>query len=192
MTRLGLAFILLGIFGCGSPTTPAVATPSAVALAGQSNAILLRPALSELVTVIGAGDRGATPISCWSATGDCWRDLHAALLGASVSALVWWQGESDRDNSAYGAALADLVARVRAATRRPQLPIVILQWGETYSGARNGAQTQSLLWAALDRHAVVVPTIDLEYRSDGIHMTDQGYRDVSARVVAVMRNGEAR
>ena len=104
-----------------------------------------------------------------------------------MDAFVFWQGESDIDNPRYGAALADLVGRVRATVGNPSLLIVLMQYGPAYSGHLNGSEVQSQLWAAQDAHAMWVPTRDLEFLPDGGHMTPAGYSAAAERIVSLVR-----
>ena len=176
---------------CSTVTAPDVDGPLKIGLAGQSNAVLLRPILAEVAKVTGAGDQGATPITCWGLTidGICWRNLQTALRqDKPLDAFVWWQGESDADNPNYAAPFRDLIARVRAETQQPNLLILVMQWGQTYSGRPNGAEAAQRAFVASDANAVFVPTADLEFKPDGTHMTDDGYRAASRRVVSIVRS----
>ena len=172
-----------------SPTAPSSALPR-LGLAGQSNAVLLRPILAEVAWVTGAGDQGATPITCWSGTsidGICWRNLQTALRqDKPLDAFIWWQGESDADNSNYAEPFRDLIARVRAETAQPRLLILVVQWGSVYGGRHGGAEDAQRAFVASDSAARFVRTDDLPFR-DGTHMTDDGYRQLSARIVGIVK-----
>jgi len=197
--HLLIASLLALAVACSSPVAPRP-TPTTLALAGQSNAILLRPSLSALAPVIGAGDQGATAISCWASTGPCWLALKPTLAAQPLKAFIWWQGEMDiltcvvpdtygPCDRQYGVALANLFSRVRLAAGNPNLPIVVMQMGAWAAHWRpqTTVESDTLGWVAQDRHALYIDTRDLEYRTDGIHMTEAGYTAVAQRIVAMIR-----
>jgi hypothetical protein len=170
-----------------------------LALAGQSNAAYIRKFLEERAHVVGFAD--VTPIvPCWSDVepvakdeqgrapndGICWQRLKPSLT-PDLDAFVWWQGEVDDVGSRYGEKLADLMRRVRAEARSPRLLVVVIQLGPNSGDDPEGPAQEGLRWAQQDANAIYVQTRDFEYQPDRTHMTDQGYRDVSARIVAAVR-----
>jgi hypothetical protein len=191
-TSLAAALLIVlgwGVVGCGgSPTSPTSERPAVIALSGQSNAVLLKPALSKYATVVGASLSGA-PMSFWAVDGPMWSEL-APTLSPQVSRFVWFQGESDADfgtpgaprTSAYAAELRDLVARVRALTR-PNLFVIICgltnaRANQTEFDIFRGEQQR---FVATDPNAAYVSTIDLP--NDGQHLTSQGYEQLAVRIV---------
>lgn len=183
--------LCFSLMGCSSPTRPTARGPVTLALAGQSNAILIRPFLGEHVTAF-YGE--VQPIACWAPSAACWAAFRPTLR--PVDAFVWSQGEydallSETPVAAYAAAQSDLVARVRAATGNPALLVVVLQMGPFFDGPRAGVlgpqyQAWRRSWAASDAHAVFVETAGLEYRADEVHMTDAGYAALAGRIVAAV------
>ena len=182
---------LVGVVGCGrvSPIQPTNTAPLLVGLAGQSNSILLRPFLNQIVDVVGAGDE-VTTISCWREDGQCWQQLKPTIR--NIDAFVWWQGESDvaerTRGSVYAEALDDLMHRVRAAAGNHKLFVVVMQMGTAYSGnLPDGAYQRAFQWTLQDENAAWVETQDLEYRWwDTAHMTERGYQDVSRRIMGIV------
>lgn len=181
---LGLALISLA--GCASPTRPSQPRPVRLALAGQSNSMLLRPALGNAVVAF-YGE--VQPIACWTVTERCWSLLRPQLQ--PVDAFVWWQGEYDAmlETRDYSARLSDLVARVRAAVGNPRLLVVVPQMGPMFDGPRMGTagdalQRERKAWVAQDINALYIETQDLPYQADEVHMTPEGYAGVAARVLA--------
>lgn len=205
MTRALIAVVVAGSACATSPTAPGNES-SATVLAGQSNAIGLRPALEALTPLAGAGDRGATAIACWASTGACWAELKPAIQSARpVDAFVWWQGEMDilqcvvpdvygACPTGYGQSLTNLIARVRSAAGDPHLTIVVMQMGTwaAHFGRSSTVERETLAWVQQDANAVYVETRDQEYRTDGIHMTEAGYTQVAKRVVEAIRQKRGR
>jgi hypothetical protein len=189
MTRIQFAAtlaILLGLSACFKTTTvPSAPRPLTLALAGQSNAGYIRKFLEERATVVGYA--WVTTIRpCWDVDGTCWLQLRKELR-PDVDAFVWWQGDVEIDHPSYTEPLSDLVRRVRAQTRNPRLPVVILQLGPVNGDDPEGAGAQARRWAQRDPYGIYVETRDKEYQADRQHMTEQGYRDVSDRIVTTIR-----
>ena len=186
MVSIAAAFVMAACGG--SPTSPTTERPAVIALSGQSNAVLLKPALSKYATVVGASLSGA-PIALWAADGPMWRDL-AATLSPDVVRFVWYQGESDADFGAPGAPLTtgyadklrDLVARVRQLTR-PNLFVIICgltnaRANQTEFDIFRGEQQR---FVASDPNAMYISTIDLP--NEGQHLTSAGYDALAVRIV---------
>lgn len=202
MRRFLLLLMTVGLAGCGSaprltgPSARAVFSgPLRLGLAGQSNAMLLRPFLAEVSDVRSFYGEVTTIAPCWSVHGTCWTALRPTLA-EPLDAFVWWQGESDvlAGTTNYAPAFEDLVRRVRSENRKPALLVVVMQLGPFADNGRGGdvgklIQQQRREWVARDGHAIYVVTQDLEYRVDDVHMTDRGYRDVSARIVETVKQG---
>ena len=106
--------------------------------------------------------------------------------GLPMSAIRFGMMLRSVDNPNYGAALADLVARIRANVGNPQLLIVLMQYGMQYSGHTNGSEQASIAWVGNDPHALYVPTHDLEFLPDQTHMTTAGYSAVAARIASMV------
>lgn len=212
---IGVVFAAFVLSGCQALTQPTPSSAPAartgllkLGLAGQSNSILIRPFLEEHASVVGYGEVTAID-PCWSAQGSCWQTLQPQLHG-ELDAFVWWQGEMNilqcvvPDHygpcaPTYGPAFVDLMARVRleyAEWRRqarlpvkPDLLIVVMQMGPWAAavGKDLPVERETVAWVKQDRNAAYIETRDLEWRQDGIHMTDRGYRDLVERTVAAIR-----
>lgn len=187
MNKILCLVAVLGTSACThSPIAPSMSEPLVLGLAGQSNSILMRPFLSQVATVVGAGDQ-VTTIDCWSANGECWHELEPTLH-TRLDAFVWWQGESDvmmlTPEASYRAQMADLMRRVRLAANNQRLLIVVMQYGLQWVGTPDQAPRA---WVLSDRDAVYVETRDLEFRWwDPAHMTESGYAAVSERIASIV------
>src|SRR5215468_10210016 len=108
-----VALLLTGVCACaggpGSLVSPTASTPATPTLplvvAGQSNAVNVAPFLRAVYPqpVLSDSTQNGRPISSWSPTEqppELW-PLLAGALHQRVQAVVWWQGESDRDNPRY-------------------------------------------------------------------------------------------
>lgn len=177
------------------PSSPVSSTgPFRLGLGGQSNADHIRPFLAEIAAVNVVSVAGS-PIACWSLAGTCWPGLKAQLA-QPLEAFVWSHGEADISLQIppnapapgyYGAALANLMARIRHENRNPKLLIVITEMGQLpaiYTARHQlTVEAETLAWIQQDQHAIFVPTRDLEWRLDALHRTDQGNRDAAKRIV---------
>ena len=154
--------------------------------------MLIRPFLAEVAELPAFYGEVTTIAPCWSQNGSCWLTLRPQLA-PRLDAFVWWQGEYDAildpptPIEVYAQRQTDLITRIRSANGNPRLLVVVLQMGPMFDGPRGGTigpayQQFKREWAAADVNAVYVPTADLAWRTDEVHMTDQGYRDVSARI----------
>lgn len=183
------------------PTRPANPNVPTFVVSGQSNAC----PLGNYLTLIGPtrmACSGGTAIRAWGATpppafpGDwhwVWPDLYAVLTYAPTpDVFVWFQGESDATDALipdYGAALTDLLKRVRTATK-PDLIIVIVGL-EDYTADRphwdaiRGAQAQV---AAADPRALYVSTMDIPTCQPVCqHLSDVGYSTLAVRILDTIR-----
>lgn len=177
----------------GTPNAPSTAQPPApaaaaatLALSGQSNAEFLAPFLAATYpgSVVGDWESGL-PIAFWQTTDRMWPPL-AAALHQPLRAFVWYQGESDyREPAAYGTALAELLGRVRAEAHDPQLLLVVVRIAPEPAFA--GVRAAQEAFVAGDAHALLVSTDDLPFRPGEVHLTDDGYRTLAARLIAALR-----
>jgi lysophospholipase L1-like esterase len=176
------------VAACGAPSA-AHATPpvTTILLAGQSNAGNVAPFLvaayhpSEVVMAA----HGGQPIRKWAAGSEYWNEL-APLLRQPLRAFVWWQGESDPQSTTYLADLTDLVARVRQANRSPNLLVVEIRILPLPQGAGATVRAAQEAFVQADTHAVLVSSDGVPAQADGYHLTDAGYRQMAARIVAVL------
>jgi len=159
-------------------------------LSGQSNAEKLGPFLTPYAHVVGFS-KTSTAIDEWAPGHPMWIRL-APSLRAAASAFIWWQGESNNNDppGSYRARLADLAARVRAAAHQPELLFVVIRVGPNYRPPGCNIWDEQQAFVARDPHAVLVPSDDLEF-VDYIHMTDNGYRQMAARIAQTL-HAEAR
>jgi hypothetical protein len=155
------------------------------ALSGQSNAENLAKFLTPYAHVVGFS-KTSTAIDEWAPGRPMWMRL-APTLGGAAAAFIWWQGESNNNDppGSYRAKLADLAARVRAASHRPDLLFVVIRVGPNYRPPGCNIWDEQQAFVAHDPHAVLVPSDDLEF-VDFIHMTDNGYRQMAARIAQTL------
>jgi hypothetical protein len=160
-------------------------------LSGQSNALAVRPFLERVDRVVGY-QVPSTRIACWDIDdvafegNRCWHQLLRTLT-VPLDAFVWWQGEADAGTAQYYARLDALVRRVRAASLNLQLPVAVVQLGPASTRVLGGPGFVAQRWARTDAHAVYVPTHDLEFEPDGIHMTAAGYAAAARRIDQMLR-----
>ena len=169
-------------------------SPLPLVLAGQSNALLMRPYLEEAYKpgeVIGFAQDGSR-IDEWSISGPYWKALTPALH-RPVRAFVWWQGESDfRNPRPYLAALRAFIDRVRREANDPNLPVLICRVvDDPTSGWSDIRHAQEEL-VSHDSHAVLVSSDGLpkehpEWPRGSAHLSPEGYRAMARRVVAALR-----
>lgn len=178
---------------CGSsstaPTSPVV--PRApIALSGQSNAQFVAPFLTAAYAgPVAVSATYGTPIAYWDWTdsgssGANWRALEPYLT-PTLSALVWWQGESDGDNPTYAAVLAGLFAHIRQVAQRPALRIVIVQVEDVPE--LQGVRAIQAAYVASDRYSVLVSTDGAELKPGEVHLTDAGYQMMTSRILAALQ-----
>ena len=130
--------------GCGAPSAAHLSPPvSAVLLSGQSNAGDVAPFLVAAYrpSDVFLSAHGGESIRKWAPGSLYWNEL-ARLLRQPLKALIWWQGESDLESTTYLADLTDLVARVRATNRTPDLLVIVVRilpqphgWGASVRAA---------------------------------------------------------
>lgn len=184
--------LLLSLACARLPVSPTPPTLPLVIGAGQSNAVALFTHAAFLSKFAVAGSwQNARKLSAWAPDGDLWPMLQYAATAAPLAkAFIVWEGEADVLAPLYGdtptpnwdVAFASLVARVRMATGNPTLPVIIIEFGPGYLGStaigpdppayryRTSAVWMALqAFAASDPHAVLLPTEDLTFDSDGTH-----------------------
>ena len=196
--RLAVAALLLtGVCACaGAPGIIAAPTPWPVTatqplvVAGQSNAVNVAPFLRAVYPqpVLSDSTQNGRPISSWSPTEqppELW-PLLAGALHQRVQAVVWWQGESDRDNPHYLDDLRELAVRVRSENANPALLIVVVRVLDLPSNA--GVRTAQQGFVDGDLDAVLVSSDGPGFQNGASdHLTDAGYGTVAQRIVAALR-----
>lgn len=118
----------------------------------------------------------ATRIGQWAAGSVNYNRMvaRARLAGAPITAVLWWQGESDRIEetpaSTYRTALADLALRVRADLGAPLVVAEIgpdVRYSSTESESIRGPQRSC--WATCPNVVRGPSFADVGAVSDGIH-----------------------
>lgn len=168
-------------------TPIAVITPKPLALAGQSNAWLMRPILEQMYrpgVVVGFAQDGSK-IAQWAEGSEFWtllaKDLHQPLR-----AFVWWQGESDRDDPAtYSAKLRSFLERVRREANDPTLLIVECRVIDASVFVEIRAIQEA--YVKSDARSVLVSSDALPLEApDSAHLNADGYRSMVTRILAVI------
>jgi hypothetical protein len=160
---------------------------TAIVLSGQSNAENVAPFLANAyhpAQVISSTHSG-NPIETWAPGKSNWTEL-ARLLRQPLRAFVWWQGESDATSATYPADLTDLVARVRLANGTPNLLVVVIRILPLPHGSGASVRAAQEAFVQADVNAVLVSCDGVPAQPDGVHLTDAGYRQVAARIVAIL------
>jgi len=196
--RLAFAALLLaGVCACvGAPGSLAAPTPSTPAtttlplvVAGQSNAVNVAPFLRAVYPqpVLSDSTQNGRSISSWSPSEQppvLWPIL-AGALHQRVQAVVWWQGESDRDNPHYLDDLRELAARIRGENTNPDLLIAVVRVLDLPSNV--GVRTAQQAFVAGDMDAVLVSSDGPGFQNGTTdHLTDAGYSAVAERIVAAL------
>jgi hypothetical protein len=196
--RLAVAALLLtGVSACaGAPGIIAAPSPWTVTathplvVAGQSNAVNVAPFLRAVYPqpVLSDSTQNGRPISSWSPTEqppELW-PLLAGALHQRVQAVVWWQGESDRDNPHYLDDLRALAVRIRSENGNPALLIVVVRVLDLPLNI--GVRTAQQAFVAGDLDAVLVSSDGPGFQNGtSDHLTDAGYGTVAQRIVATLR-----
>ena len=188
--------LVLAVAGCArsSPAAPsaAVVVSLPLALAGQSNADFIRPALQAAyapASVIGYAQGGST-IAQWQigAPAGFW-SLLTPSLHQPLRAFVWWQGESDTTDVNYLTDLTEFVTRVRKETGNPTLLVLICRVVDdpAFQGIRQIQQK----YVDSDKFAVLVSSdgLPLEDPTPGAgsaHLSAAGYVAMSARILGAL------
>jgi hypothetical protein len=196
MRHVFAAILLAGVYACASPS-PVTPTPSVpvtptrpLVVAGQSNAVNVAPFLRAVYpqAVLSDSTQYGRPISSWSPNEQppvLWPIL-AGALHQRVQAVVWWQGESDRENPGYLDDLRDLAARIRLENGDPTLLIAVVRVLDLPSNVTVRAAQQAFV--AGDANAVLVSS-DGQAFEDGTsdHLTNEGYQAVAQRILLALR-----
>jgi carbohydrate esterase-like sialic acid-specific acetylesterase len=185
---------------CGTPAAPTPSSPAGpqpfsgrVVLSGQSNATNLGPFLA----VYGHVDTVAAnslAIARWDWTDPTinavmWRLLEPVLHEGPVSAFVWWQGESDRDNWHYESDTVSLLAHVRVEAGAPVLPMLIVRvLPKPENAGVRAAQEQ----AAADLGALLVSIDDCEPDGTSDHLSARGYEQAAAKIARLLASVSVR
>lgn len=189
MRLLALVFVALLAVGCGASSTAQPSAPgSTVLLSGQSNAGGVTPFLVAAYrpSDVFVSAHGGEPIRKWAPGSLYWNEL-ARLLRQPLKAFIWWQGENDLESTTYLADVTDLVARVRAANRTPDLLVIVIRILPQPHGWGAGVRAAQEAFVQADVNAVLVSSDGVPAQADGVHLTDAGYRQVAARIVEVLR-----
>ncbi|MGJ3243305.1 MAG: sialate O-acetylesterase [Opitutales bacterium] len=114
--------------------------------------------------------------------------------GGRVSAVLWYQGESDTDRpesvAAYTANMRRLVAAFRRDANDPRLPFVMVQIGRVVAPDRaqalaaarwNAIQEKQRLLAQVIERLAVVPAVDLDL-DDAIHISGEDQNRLGRRL----------
>jgi sialate O-acetylesterase len=122
------------------------------------------------------------------------KSLYGALLrrvranGGKIAGLLWYQGESDANETAaprYADRLTRLLRHLREDLNKPELPFLYAQlsryhtW-EKHSQWWNRIQDEQFRFAAHDTYTVMVPSIDAVL-SDPIHVDAASLRRIGRR-----------
>jgi hypothetical protein len=179
---------------CGgmSPTAPSTVTISRpIVLSGQSNALFLDPFLTLVypMKVFTVAESGRA-IEGWSAgpSGNHWNEL-VPLLQQPIQAFVFWQGESDRENTNYLSDLRDLIARVRAAANNPQLLVLDVRILDLPQNAAVRAAQETFV--RTDANAILISSDGFQDETTD-HLTDAGYRSVAQRILDAVKSAPVR
>jgi hypothetical protein len=190
LMRLSIALVVAFLItGCGAPSGAQPSPPvSAVVLSGQSNAGGVSPFLVAAYrpSDVFVSAHGGEPIRKWARGTLYWNEL-AQLLRHPIKAFIWWQGESDLGSTTYLADLTDLVARVRATSRTPDLLMIVVRILPQPHDSGAGVRAAQQAFVQADSKAVLVSSDGVPAQADGIHLTDAGYREVAARIVDALR-----
>ena len=151
--------------------------------------------------------QGGSPISTW-APGQYWADTHShpyddavararhALERGTLKGILWHQGESDRGADLapqYGAALTQLIARLRKDLKAAQVPVVIGQLGQ-FAGAGPWDEPTRLVDRAQREVAASVPfaafvsSDGLTSKADNLHFDARSQREFGKRYAAAFES----
>jgi len=146
---------------------------------------------------IGGWAEGGLSIDQWSERGRAWQQLSEAIRSARrVDAFVWFQGETDADRRHYRAAgryadrLRNLLHRVRALVRNPQLRVVICSVGPP-GPKLNTASLRTIRDAqrAVAESEALGTFVDTTvFEHNGQHLTASGYDELGKVIARVLSN----
>jgi len=139
---------------------------------------------------------GGTSMSQWAAelAGEGGRSLYGAMLrvireaGGKVKGVLWYQGESDADETAselYYDRMIQWTASLRRDLGDAELPFIYAQLSVVtnwpFEGPWNKVQDDQVRLEQALGHAAVVPTIDASL-ADSIHPDTDSLRDIGHRM----------
>lgn len=185
---MSAVLVALALIVCGctveppSPPRPPDTKREVVLLSGQSNAAFVAPYLTLPLESVIVVARPGQSIGAWQPGEPLWLEMERVLTAHRVTALVWWQGASDRRGD-YLEDLRELVARVRQTAGQPGMLVVIVRVLDRPENrpVREAQQT----FVSEDRRAVLVTTDGLgEPASD--HLTPEGYAVAADRIRAAL------
>jgi len=187
--------IVLALFAsaCGgsSLSAPTIAAPTKpLALAGQSNALFIRPFLISAAApeaVIGFSQDGSS-IEQWAPGSAYWGQL-APQFHQPLRAFVWWQGEGNRlTPDIYASQLRDLIGRVRAEANDPNLLVLICRVVDDPLFV--GIRAAQAAYVASDPRSILVNSDNLPKEfGEGVgsaHLSPDGYTLMAKRILAVL------
>ncbi len=169
---------------------------------------LLRLGVCDSVRLVPAAV-GGSPIAAWR-PGALFSDLgvrpyddaisrcQAALDGASPTAILWHQGESDANESdapVYANRLWQLIAGFRVAFDSPTLPVVVGTLGDFLTATSPWAQMVNEALLALPQrvpHTACVSARSLTDSGDRLHFDAEGARELGRRYATAISNLIAR
>ena len=175
-----------------APTAPTIATPPAavmpLALAGQSNALFMRPSLEQQYTNVVGFAQDGSKIAEWSASGAYWAQL-APQLHQPLKAFIWWLGESDTTTPDYMNAEREFFARVRLEANQPNLLIVVCRVvdAQVFAGVRAVQEA----YVRSDPRSILVSSdgLEREHPNDlegSAHLSRAGYDAMVLRILAAI------
>jgi sialate O-acetylesterase len=142
---------------------------------------------------------GGTSMEQWSPAkkGDGGKSLYGSMLrqvnlaGGKVKGVLWYQGESDANESAskvYPKVFADFIVAVRDDFHQPELPFYLVQIGRFVTGGDprgwKAVQEAERLIPERVPNTAVVSVIDLEL-DDAIHVGTQGLKRTGRRLALI-------
>jgi hypothetical protein len=192
VTLIAISILTISCGAASAPTEPTapvteLSRPVTVALAGQSNAWLMRPIFENAYPQVVGFAQDGSRISEWAVGTSHWSNLEPALK-QPLRAFVWWQGESDRHPGqveVYGAALEEFLTRVRLTANDPNLFLVICRVIDHPAFAR--IRTAQEAYVARTPRSVLVSSdgLPLEF-PESAHLSPAGYEEMVRRILAVI------
>jgi len=114
-----------------------------------------------------------------------------ALEGGELKGVIWHQGESDRRDFSeqYGVALVDLVDRMRAEFRSPNLPFVAAQLSSFLDEPIPGSEAMNEAITSLPArlpHTAFVSGDGFKHKGDDVHLDAASERELGRRFAEAM------
>lgn len=110
--------------------------------------------------------------------GECFNQMIAPFAGYGVNGVVWYQGESNRENAAvYNELMTALIGSWRVAFSNPSLPFYFVQiapftYGQNDLAAAVVREQQELTWKSVP-HTGMVVVMDRVHDIKNIHPIDK-------------------